>query len=76
MLKFLIFIVGFFLTTNAAPALPKVTQMVLSDNGTFSNTRYAVLTAYSATGTRNVRWETMPVNIIDKDGLFFLFSIF
>lgn len=34
-------------------------------------TRYALLKSYPITGVRNVRWETMPINYVDSNGIKF-----
>lgn len=60
-----------FAILSASPALPKVMQMMLGNNGSITNQRFAVLTSYTATGTRNVRWETYPNNLVDDNGRFF-----
>ena len=52
------------------PALPKVMQMMLGNDGNITNRRYAILNTYTATGTKNVRWETMPTNLMDENGWF------
>uniref|UniRef100_A0AC34RP26 Uncharacterized protein n=2 Tax=Panagrolaimus sp. JU765 TaxID=591449 RepID=A0AC34RP26_9BILA len=67
-LKLLTFVLGCFLINNAGVlAMPKTMKMVMGDTGT-SGSRYAVLSAYFATGSKNVRWETVPMNVMDQNG--------
>ena len=49
-----------------ATAMPKMMSSVQGSNSSVD--RYAVITQFMASGTRNVRWETMPNNRMDESG--------
>ncbi|KAE9550153.1 hypothetical protein FO519_006640 [Halicephalobus sp. NKZ332] len=64
----IIFLITCYSYVCGLPALPKVMQMMLGNDGNITNRRYAILNSYTATGVRNVRWETMPNNMMDQNG--------
>lgn len=49
-------------------------MMLNVGNDTLNHKKYAVFTSNMITGTKNVRWETLPMNYLDSNGLFYFLN--
>lgn len=57
------FVLGYVGAQSTTPASPE-------------RQRYAILMAYMLKGSRNVRYETMPMQMVDQNGLFLIYANF
>lgn len=57
-------LITFVLSLGTVLALPSMH----SDSDTLSKAKYAVLTSNMFSGSKNVRWETKPMNYMDVNG--------